>query len=62
MEGEVANSKKFFQDNLRYINAKTDPAMFNLNNGLAAMSEEIAQLQSDVDAIRQAIAQLLRSR
>ena len=54
------NSKKFFQDNSRYINPKTDPVMHNINAGLLALSDEIEALQKNQKLLQRQFDALLR--
>jgi len=53
------NSSKFFEDNRKRIDARDQPVEHNMNEGLLALSHEIAQLRSQLAQANELLAKLL---
>jgi hypothetical protein len=61
----VRNAAKFFQDNFkRHLSARNDPVMYNLNQGLLTLVEElhseIGRLHQEIAHLSQQVGQLAR--
>lgn len=61
----VNEAAKFFEDNFkRHLNPQTDPVMYNLNQGLATLAEElhseIARLRREIAHVSQQVGQVAR--
>ena len=44
--------KKFFEDNKKHINSEVDPVMWNLNNGLLALAEQLEKQEKMLTSMR----------
>ena len=59
----IRDAAKFFEDNFkRHLTAKGDPAMYNLNQGLLKLVEElhseIGQLHQEIAHVSQQVGQI----
>lgn len=46
------SAQECFDDAKMYVNAQSDPVMWDLVNGLSAMAQALALLQDDIERIR----------
>lgn len=61
MKGVPVNSKRFFEDNSRYINPNTDQVMHNINSGLLAIANEIEVLRKNQTILQHQLDTLIQS-